>query len=195
MDAGGTCWYFSGMKSEPLLLVPFREVRHDRPDDCVHYEPVAVRGEEMDWTIPAHRHEGLHQFQLLARGTAQGTVDGRSFEGAAPLLLMIAPGCVGMVAHPLAAIALLAIGGFAHQIISVLINTLSADVFPKTDIAKANGLVGIAGWTGGLLFSLAIGQLADRIGFPPLFACLGLFDLLGVAWLFAMRRHLILQKA
>jgi AraC family transcriptional activator of pobA len=94
MDAGGTCWYFSGMKSEPLLLVPFREVRHDRPDDCVHYEPVAVRGQEMDWTIPAHRHEGLHQFQLLARGSAQGTVDGRSFEGAAPLLKMIAPGSV-----------------------------------------------------------------------------------------------------
>ncbi|MFY8195632.1 MAG: MFS transporter, partial [Novosphingobium sp.] len=68
-------------------------------------------------------------------------------------ILMIAPGCVGLVASPYAAIGLLAIGGFAHQVISVLINTLSADVFPKSDIAKANGLVGMAGWTGGLLFS------------------------------------------
>jgi len=110
-------------------------------------------------------------------------------------ILMIAPGCVGIVASPYAAIGLLAIGGFAHQAISVLINTLSADVFPKTDIAKANGLVGMAGWTGGLLFSLAIGQLADRIGFAPLFACLGLFDLLGAIWLLAMRRHLIIARA
>ena len=110
-------------------------------------------------------------------------------------VLMIAPGCVGLVASPYAAIALLGIGGFAHQVISVLINTLSADVFPKTDIAKANGLVGMAGWTGGLLFSLAIGQFADTIGFAPLFACLGLFDLLGAIWLIALRRHLIVAKA
>lgn len=110
-------------------------------------------------------------------------------------VLMIAPGCVGLVASPYLAIALLGIGGFAHQVISVLINTLSADVFPKTDIAKANGLVGMAGWTGGLLFSLAIGQFADTIGFAPLFACLGLFDLLGAIWLIALRRHLIVAKA
>jgi len=110
-------------------------------------------------------------------------------------ILMIAPGCVGIVASPYAAIGLLAVGGFAHQAISVLINTLSADVFPKSDIAKANGLVGMAGWTGGLLFSLAIGQLADRIGFAPLFACLGLFDLLGAIWLLALRRHLTFAKA
>lgn len=109
-------------------------------------------------------------------------------------LLMIAPGFVGVVASPYAAIALLAVGGFAHQAISVLINTLSADVFPKTDIAKANGLVGMCGWTGGLLFSLAIGQLADRIGFAPLFGALGLFDLLGAVWLLAMRRHLVLPE-
>ena len=105
-------------------------------------------------------------------------------------VLMIGPGCVGLVASPYAAIALLSLGGFAHQVISVLINTLSADVFPKGDIAKANGLVGMAGWTGGLLFSLAIGQLADSIGYAPLFACLGIFDLLGAVWLIAMRRHL-----
>lgn len=109
-------------------------------------------------------------------------------------ILMIAPGCVGLVASPYAAIALLAIGGFAHQAISVLINTLSADVFPKSDIAKANGLVGMAGWTGGLLFSLAIGQLADKVGFAPLFACLGVFDLLGAIWLLMLRRHLSLAK-
>jgi ACS family hexuronate transporter-like MFS transporter len=108
-------------------------------------------------------------------------------------LLMIAPGFVGLVASPYVAIALLGIGGFAHQMISVMINTLSTDVFPKSHIAKANGLVGMAGWTGGFLFSIAIGQLADRIGYAPLFACLGVFDLVGAIWLLSMRRHLIVH--
>jgi AraC family transcriptional activator of pobA len=78
----------------PLLLVPFAEVRHDQPDDCLHYEPVAVRGKEMDWTIPAHRHEALHQFQLVVRGSVRGAIDGQSFEAEAPVLLMLAPGSV-----------------------------------------------------------------------------------------------------
>lgn len=84
------------MKPKPpaLLLVPFREVRHDEPDDCLHYESVAVRGAEMDWTIPAHRHEGLHQFQFLEKGSMRGTIDGRAFEAEAPVMLMLAPGSV-----------------------------------------------------------------------------------------------------
>ncbi|WP_028601814.1 helix-turn-helix domain-containing protein [Ottowia thiooxydans] len=82
------------MKPAPQLLVPFREVRHDEPDDCLHYESVAVRGEEMDWTIPAHRHEGLHQFQLLSRGAVTGTIDGRPFEAVGPTLIVLSPGSV-----------------------------------------------------------------------------------------------------
>lgn len=127
---------------------------------------------------------------FLARRLRIGLEQSRVAGIAIGAVLMIGPGLVGLVASPLAAIALLAIGGFAHQVISVLINTLSADVFPRRDIAKANGLVGMFGWAGGLLFSLAIGQLADRVGYAPLFACLGLFDLIGAVWLFALRRHL-----
>lgn len=82
------------MSTTSLLLVPFREVRHDQPDDCLHYESVAVRGTEMDWTIPAHRHEGLHQFQFLAHGSVRGTIDGQDFEAQAPVMLLLAPGSV-----------------------------------------------------------------------------------------------------
>ena len=82
------------MKAAQHLVVPFHEVRHEQPDDCLHYEPVAVRGAEMDWTIPAHRHEGLHQFQLLEQGSVRGTIDGAQFEAPAPVLLMLAPGSV-----------------------------------------------------------------------------------------------------
>jgi AraC family transcriptional regulator, transcriptional activator of pobA len=82
------------MKPNDRLLVPFREIRHEQPDDCLHYEPVAVRGKQMNWTIPAHRHEGLHQFQMLTQGSMDGSVDGQVFEAQAPVMLMLAPGSV-----------------------------------------------------------------------------------------------------
>jgi AraC family transcriptional activator of pobA len=78
----------------PLLLVPFREVRHAQPDDCLHYEPVTVRGKLHDWTIPAHRHDSLHQFQFLERGSASATIDGEQHELAAPAIMMLAPGSI-----------------------------------------------------------------------------------------------------
>jgi AraC family transcriptional activator of pobA len=75
-----------------LRLVPFSEVRHEQPDDCIHYEPVSTRFREMNWTIPAHCHEGLHQFQLLSAGRLEGSIDGQMFEATAPTLLMLAAG-------------------------------------------------------------------------------------------------------
>ena len=93
-------------------------------------------------------------------------------------VLMIAPGCIGLVASPYVAIALFCVGGFAHQMISVLINTLSADVFRPDVVGMANGFIGQAGWTGGLLFSLLIGRFADTIGYAPMFAALSVFDLI-----------------
>lgn len=78
----------------PLLLVPFKEIRHDAPDDCLHYEPVGVRGALHDWTIPAHRHEALHQFQLLEAGGAVATIDGAQYRIEAPCVLMLAPDSV-----------------------------------------------------------------------------------------------------
>lgn len=76
------------------LLVPYREVRHDQPDDCLHYDPVQLRNEQLDWRIPAHQHLGLHQFQLLTRGSLAGEIDGAPMQLHAPALLMVAPGAV-----------------------------------------------------------------------------------------------------
>ncbi|UAJ12083.1 MFS transporter [Glacieibacterium megasporae] len=110
-------------------------------------------------------------------------------------VLMIAPGCIGWATGPYLAIALFCIGGFAHQMISVMINTLSADVFTPAEVATANGFVGMAGWTGGLIFSLAIGQLADTLGYGPLFACLAVFDIIGAIVLVVMMKRLTLPVA
>jgi ACS family hexuronate transporter-like MFS transporter len=103
-------------------------------------------------------------------------------------LLMIAPGLVALSGDAYGAIALLCVGGFAHQVISITINTLSADLFATKELATANGFVGAAGWTGGLLFSLLIGQVQHLTGYGPLFACLSLFDLMGAVVLLLMLR-------
>ncbi|WP_254605254.1 MFS transporter [Sphingomonas bacterium] len=110
-------------------------------------------------------------------------------------VLMIAPGCIGLAASPYTAIALFCVGGFAHQMISGLINTLSADVFAPGEVGTANGFIGQAGWIGGLLFSLLIGQLADRFGYAPLFGLLGVFDLIGAVVLIAFIGRLTLPPA
>ncbi len=94
-------------------------------------------------------------------------------------LCMIGPGCIGLAPNAYVAIALFALGAFAHQMISALINCLSADVFAHQEVATANGFTGTAAMAGGFIFSLIVGQLATTIGYNPLFVCLTIFDLIG----------------
>ncbi len=103
-------------------------------------------------------------------------------------VLMIAPGCVALAGDQYLALGLLCIGGFAHQVVSITINTLSADLFATRELATANGWVGAAGWTGGLMFSLLIGQLVHTTGYGPLFGCLAVFDLIGAVVMTVMLR-------
>jgi len=103
-------------------------------------------------------------------------------------LLMTSVGFVGYVESPYVAIALFCIGGFSHQMISGLVNTMTADVFNTREVGTANGLTGMISWIGGLSFSLLIGQLAESIGYTPLFAALGMFDVVGVTILFLLYR-------
>ncbi|WP_376753217.1 MFS transporter, partial [Pantoea anthophila] len=99
-------------------------------------------------------------------------------------VLMIAPGTIGLFTSPYVAIALLCVGGFAHQALSGALITLSSDVFGRNEVATANGLTGMAAWTASTMFALVVGALADTLGFSPLFAALAVFDLLGavVIW-------------
>lgn len=99
-------------------------------------------------------------------------------------ILMIGPGTIGLFTSPYVAIALLCVGGFAHQALSGALITLSSDVFGRNEVATANGLTGMAAWTASTMFALVVGALADTLGFSPLFAALAVFDLLGaiVIW-------------
>ena len=110
--------------------------------------------------------------------------DGGYLVSPAGALLMIGPGMIGLFTSPYIAIALLCLGGFAHQSLSGALITLSSDVFGRNEVATANGLTGMAAWMASTMFALVVGALADTIGFSPLFAVLAIFDLLGalVIW-------------
>jgi ACS family hexuronate transporter-like MFS transporter len=92
-------------------------------------------------------------------------------------LCMIGPGLIGLVSSPYTAIFLFSVGGFAHQMLSGLLYALVTDTFEKQDVATATGFGGMSGYLGGMTFSLVIGQLAQTIGYEPLFVCLSVFDI------------------
>jgi ACS family hexuronate transporter-like MFS transporter len=99
-------------------------------------------------------------------------------------LCMIGPGCIGLVASPYAAIALLCVGGFAHQVLSGALYAITSDVFGKNEVATATGLAGMSGYLGATLFTLLFGWLVTQVGYSPLFVVLAVFDLLAavVVW-------------
>jgi ACS family hexuronate transporter-like MFS transporter len=74
-------------------------------------------------------------------------------------LMMTGMAFVGFVESPIAAIALLCLGGFAHQTLSVTVITMSSDLFKRNEVATVAGMAGTMGNLGVLIFSLLIGGL------------------------------------
>jgi len=93
-------------------------------------------------------------------------------------LCMIGPACIGLVASPYTAIALLCLGGFAHQTLSGALYSITSDVFGKNEVATATGLAGMSGYLGATAFTLIFGVLVTQVGYAPLFVVLSGFDLL-----------------
>jgi ACS family hexuronate transporter-like MFS transporter len=103
--------------------------------------------------------------------------------------LMVGMAFVGVVQSPYAAIALLSLGGFAHQTLSVTVITMSSDLFKRNEVATAAGMAGTFGNAGLLIFSLLIGGLVAEVGYAPFFVCLGLLDLAGAIVLWTVVRE------
>jgi ACS family hexuronate transporter-like MFS transporter len=95
---------------------------------------------------------------------------------------------VGRVADPYVAIALLCLGGFAHQTLSVTVITMAGDLFKRNEVGTVVGLGGTFGNGGVLVFSLLIGLLVDRFGYEPFFVALGVLDIVAaiILWTFVI---------
>lgn len=104
-------------------------------------------------------------------------------------LLMLGMAFVGFVKNPYTAIALLSLGGFAHQTLSVTVITMSSDLFKRNEVATVAGLAGTMGNAGLLIFNLVIGFLVATIGYAPFFVGLAALDLVGAAVLWTVVRE------
>ena len=103
--------------------------------------------------------------------------------------LMMGMAFVGVVKNPYTAIALLSLGGFAHQTLSVTVITMSSDLFKRNEVATVAGLAGTLGNAGLLIFNLMIGSLVAAIGYTPFFVGLAALDLAGAAVLWTLVRE------
>ncbi|WP_309092087.1 MFS transporter [Phenylobacterium sp.] len=103
-------------------------------------------------------------------------------------LMMTGMMFVGRVESPYAAIALLCLGGFAHQTLSVTVITMASDLFKRSEVATVAGMAGTCGNLGVLIFSLLIGSLVATVGYDPFFIALGLLDILGAVVLWTLVR-------
>lgn len=95
---------------------------------------------------------------------------------------------VARVESPYAAIALLCLGGFAHQTLSITVITMASDLFRRSEVATVAGIGGTFANFGVMLFSLAIGGLVATIGYDPFFVALGLLDLAAAVILWTVVR-------
>ena len=119
-----------------------------------------------------------------------GIIDARRGAFTLGAILMLGVGFVGFVESPYVAIALLSLGGFAHQTLSVTVITMASDLFRRNEVATAAGMAGTCGNAGLLIFSLLIGGLVAKVGYTPFFICLGLLDLVGAAVLWTLVREM-----
>lgn len=103
--------------------------------------------------------------------------------------LMTCMAFVGLAASPYLAVALLCLGGFAHQTLSVTVITMSSDLFKRSEVATVAGMAGTCGNGGILVFNFLIGGLIKTLGYTPFFVCLGVLDLIGAAVLWMLVRE------
>ncbi|MEO8017686.1 MAG: MFS transporter [Pseudomonadota bacterium] len=124
---------------------------------------------------------------LQRRGV--GLINARRWAFTVGALLMTSMAFVGKVDDPYVAIALLCLGGFAHQTLSITVITMSSDLFRRNEVATVAGIGGFCGNLGVLIFTLLIGGLVKTVGYDPFFVALAVFDILGAIWLWSVVRE------
>ncbi|MFA6115995.1 MAG: MFS transporter [Sphingomonas sp.] len=80
------------------------------------------------------------------------------------------------------AVLIIGVAAAAHQAFSANVYTLPSDLFPRSAVGSVIGIGGTVGAIGGMIFSLYIGQILDRIGsYTPIFIVAGCAYFLALA--------------
>lgn len=124
---------------------------------------------------------------LQKRGV--GLINARRGAFSLGAIMMTGMAFVGYVDSPYAAVALLSLGGFAHQTLSVTVITMSSDLFKRNEVGTVAGMAGTCGNAGILVFNALIGVLVLKIGYTPFFVGLAALDLVGAVVLWTVVRE------
>jgi MFS transporter, ACS family, hexuronate transporter len=72
--------------------------------------------------------------------------------------------------------------------------SMSADLFPRHEVATVTGFAALSAGIGNLGFTLVMGALVMTIGYAPFFVALGLGDLVGVALIWSLVRPVLAER-
>jgi ACS family hexuronate transporter-like MFS transporter len=117
---------------------------------------------------------------------------GRSLNLARKLTLgfgaALMPAAIMVVSVPVSlAIVFISLAFMGHQIWNVVIQTLPADLYPKSHVGSVAGLIGSSGAFGGMVFAAFVGWLLASAGsYAPVFAIAGLLHPISFAILLLM---------
>ena len=125
----------------------------------------------------------------IQRYTSLSLINARRCAFTIGACLMIGIAFAGFVESPYTAVILISLAGFAHQTLSVTVITMSSDLFSRGEVATVAGMAGTFGNGGLLVSSLVIGALVLKIGYAPIFVCLGALDLVGAMILWTVVRE------
>ncbi|MBB3320849.1 MFS transporter [Atlantibacter sp. RC6] len=121
---------------------------------------------------------------LVSRGVCTLNAKRITFSFAAILMLSMAG--VGFVTNVYVALTLFCVAGFAHQCLSITVISMSSDLFPKEKVGTATGFAGFSGSMGNFFFSMFLGSMVTVMGYNSFFVGLGVFDLIGALFLWAL---------
>jgi ACS family hexuronate transporter-like MFS transporter len=98
------------------------------------------------------------------------------------------PAAIMVVSVPVSlAIVFISLAFMGHQIWNVVIQTLPADLYPKSHVGSVAGLIGSSGAFGGMVFAAFVGWLLASAGsYAPVFAIAGLLHPISFAILLLM---------
>ena len=117
---------------------------------------------------------------------------GRSLNLARKLTLgfgaALMPAAIMVVSVPVSlAIVFISLAFMGHQIWNVVIQTLPADLYPKSHVGSVAGIIGSSGAFGGMVFAAFVGWLLASAGsYAPVFAIAGLLHPIAFAILLLM---------
>jgi len=162
----------------PLYLT---QVRHFRLTEIALFAWLPFLAADLGCLFGPAVAAGLHR-----RG--MHLIDARRAAFTVGAVMMTGMAFVSTVDSPMLAVALLCLGGFAHQTLSVSAITMSSDLFAQDEVGTATGVAGMAANLGVLIFTLVLGSLVDQVGYQPFFILLGVVDLAGALILWTLIR-------